>query len=107
MQLVCSGISGSKNIRVEEYKRPKFFLTLDKPKGAIKLDKTVKIHGKAITYSGVSVDNSLLKFHIKRRLRVPFWWSFFRWLQPKSEEKEIMHGVLKTDKNGEFTICGG
>ena len=42
--------------RVEEYKRPKFQVTLDAPKTAAKLNDQVSLTGHAMNYTGAAVD---------------------------------------------------
>ena len=52
------GRKGSAGFRVEEYKRPKFEVTLDAPKTAAKLNELVSLTGHAMNYTGAAVDGA-------------------------------------------------
>ena len=49
----------SVNVRVEEYKRPTFFIDLLPVKGEITFGDLVTIQGKAQTFSGISQEPNL------------------------------------------------
>ena len=51
----AQGLAG---FRVEEYKRPKFQVTLDAPKTAAKLNEKVSLTGHAMNYTGAAVDGA-------------------------------------------------
>jgi hypothetical protein len=52
MMIRSEGLPGGTSINVEEYKRPKFQVTLDAPKTAARLNGEVELQGKAIAYTG-------------------------------------------------------
>jgi len=58
-----SSISGFQYIRVEEYKRPKFFVEVDKPSEAFQLGQKVDITGTATGYTGAAVDGAKVNCH--------------------------------------------
>jgi uncharacterized protein YfaS (alpha-2-macroglobulin family) len=103
---IVSSIPGTTNVRVEEYKRPKFKVTLDKPKEAAKLDQPVTLTGKALSYTGAAIDGAKVKYRVVRNVRYPAWWGWYFWYrQPVSNaSQEIAHGTLKTDVDGTFKI---
>ena len=91
----------ARNFRVEEYKRPKFKVTIDNPKESYKLGQKVTLKGHALAYTGANIDNAEVKFRVTRKVRFPYWcW----WRQPIENPQEIAHGTLKTNENGEFEI---
>lgn len=91
----------NRSIRVEEYKRPKFKVTLDKPKESYKLDQKVNLKGHALAYTGANIDNAEVNYRVVRRVRFPYWcW----WLRPIEKSQEIAHGTVKTNENGEFEV---
>lgn len=88
-------------VRVEEYKRPKFKVDIDTPTQSFQLDKVVQLTGHASAYTGAKIDDAKVKFRVVREVRYPPWcWWYF---DPGSSQ-EIAHGSTMTDKNGEFII---
>lgn len=107
MRLVAEGgTHGSTFINVEEYKRPKFKVTLDAPKEAAKLDSEVSLTGTAMSYSGAAIDGAKVKYRVVREVRYPIWWRWcFWWLPPhQGGNQEIAHGEAETGVDGKFTI---
>lgn len=94
---------GSVSVSVEEYKRPKFEVSLEKPKATFKLNQDVTVKGKAMSYAGLPIDNASVRYRVLREPRYPYW--FWWWGPgPSVSQKEIVHGVAQTDAKGEFTI---
>lgn len=92
----------SHSIRVEEYKRPKFEVTLDPPAGAPKVGETVKATGKAMTYAGAPVAGAKVAYRVRREVRFPYWFSW--WGSPSSPAREIVNGEALTKDDGSFEI---
>ncbi len=103
MSLVCANMEGAGYLRVEEYKRPKFEVTLKKPAGGVKLGSAVAIKGKAMNYNGAAVDNARVRYHVQRQSRFPYWYFWFHGSVGNSIQ-EIAHGSLTTDSDGGFVI---
>ncbi len=95
---------GATQFRVEEYKRPKFEVTLDAPKTAAKLNETVSLTGHAMNYTGAAVDGAAVKYHVVREVRMPWWWGWWRGGMPHSQGQEIAHGIARTGTDGSFQI---
>ncbi|MFC3562056.1 alpha-2-macroglobulin family protein [Pedobacter jamesrossensis] len=57
---------GSISIQVEEYKRPTFEIVFDKFNNMYKLNDSVLVKGKAVTFSGYPVGGAKLKYTISR-----------------------------------------
>lgn len=112
-QLPMSGLTGNftlstrdggyANFRVEEYKRPKFFVEYEPIKGTYKVNDKIKVTGVAKAYAGNNIDGAMVKYRVVREARWMYPWMSWRWW-PRSEPKEIAHGDLKTDKDGKFII---
>ncbi|MGA1824527.1 MAG: alpha-2-macroglobulin family protein [bacterium] len=102
MSITCDTISGATTIRVEEYKRPKFKVTLDPPHEQGKLNKPITISGLAMAYTGAPIDDARISYRVVREVRYPFWWYWYG--QPPSPAREIIHGKGKTDEQGSFRI---
>ncbi len=94
---------GGAAFRVEEYKRPKFEVTLDAPKTAAKLNELVSLAGHAMNYTGAAVDGAEIKYRVVREVRMPWWWSW--WARgPQGGSQEIAHGTARTQTDGSFKI---
>ncbi|HET8574169.1 MAG TPA: alpha-2-macroglobulin family protein [Edaphocola sp.] len=96
--------SGGTSFSVEEYKRPKFYVAFDTLKGDFALNKPVTIKGFAKAYAGNNIEGATVQYHVTRRARFPYFWAFYRWGQPSAPQKEITHGLTKTNADGSFTI---
>jgi hypothetical protein len=103
---VPNGPFGQTSFNVEEYKRPKFQVTLDAPKTAAKLNDTVSLQGKAESYTGAAVDGALVKYRVVREVRWPYWWGWYSWRAPRVQQgsQEITHGTARTGTDGAFKI---
>ncbi|MBL0177458.1 MAG: hypothetical protein IPP94_19830 [Ignavibacteria bacterium] len=94
---------GSVQIQVEEYKRPKFEVTFEAAKGTFKLYDNITVKGNAKAYAGANIDGAAVTYRVVRQARYPFWCWWWR-NQPRSETKEIAHGITKTAADGTFEI---
>ncbi len=108
MQLrAIEGPPGTGWVSVEEYKRPKFQVTLDAPKAGAKLGDTLEVTGHATSYTGAAVDDAQVKYRVVREVRMPWWWGWYGWrrggFQP-GVSQEIAHGTLRTGADGAFTV---
>lgn len=95
--------NGSHSFRMEEYKRPKFEVTLDQPQDQFRVGDSVSVDGAAMTYSGVPLSNADFRYRIVRRTSYPYRWLCWYW-QPPSQQKQVAFGSGTTDANGQFTI---
>ncbi|MGG9960438.1 alpha-2-macroglobulin family protein [Ferruginibacter sp. SUN106] len=109
--LFDSVTNSMERFNVEEYKRPKFFVEVEKPKGTYRLNDSIKITGNAKAYAGNNVDGATVKYRVVRKVRYPIWWEWGftsrRKINPiygRSEENEITNGEVVTDAKGEFKI---
>lgn len=96
--------NGNAGFKVEEYKRPKFYVEYEPIKGTYKVNSIIKVTGVAKAYAGNNIDGANVKYRIVRQPRYLYSWMFWRWWQPPSEEMEIVHGEAKTDKDGKFVV---
>lgn len=103
-QMQISNEHGSHSISVEEYKRPRFEVTLDPVKGAYRLTDSVTISGAAEAYAGSPIDNASVRYRVVRKANMPPWFFWWRDISSGSEEMEITNGTTQTDENGAFSI---
>lgn len=93
-------VSRELGLRVEEYKRPEFEVTLEAPKAAAKYGEKTKLQGHVKYYFGGAAGDVPVKFKVSRRRWIPWWY----WRQGQSPKVEIARGDVKTDKSGTFTV---
>jgi Bacterial Alpha-2-macroglobulin MG10 domain/MG2 domain/Alpha-2-macroglobulin family len=96
--------AGNAGFRVEEYKRPKFYVDYEPVKGTYKVNDKIKVTGIAKAYAGNNIDGAAVKYRVVRQPRYIYSWMFWRWWQPPAEEMEIAHGEVKADKDGKFIV---
>jgi len=97
---ISSNIGGSKEIYIEEYKRPKFEISFDKLDRGYRLGDRVTVKGLAKAYTGNGIDRATVKYSIKRETLFPWYNIAYR----DSTEKQIAIGEVQTDKDGRFEI---
>ena len=97
--------AGVANVRVEEYKRPKFQVQLAPPAADVVLDRPVTLTGTATTYTGLPVTGAKVRYRVEREMRFPIWcrW-FFPGLPFGGGAAKIARGTAVTDANGGFTV---
>lgn len=96
----------TQTIRVEEYVRPTYDVTIDKPTIAYHDGDTITVSGKATTYSGVPVTNARVIYEVKRRpsfwLRnMPFAPTFVNY---HSSYVTLAHDTIETSADGSFQM---
>lgn len=92
---------------VEEYKRPKFYTEIQKPKGTYRVNDSIEVTGTAKAYAGNNIDGASVNYRVVRKVQYPIWWDwgYYRhWPSGDNEEMEITNGTTQTDANGEFKI---
>lgn len=83
---ICCLGSTIATIRVEEYKRPQFTISLDPASGSYILNDTVRVSGKAAAYNGVPLTSVKVKYNVT------------------SQGDSVAAGETETDKAGCFEI---
>ncbi|PTL78255.1 alpha-2-macroglobulin [Vitiosangium sp. GDMCC 1.1324] len=66
---------GSASVRVEEYKRPTFEVTLKDPDAALRLNRPATFRGEARYYFGLPVTRGTVRWRVHREPLFPIWWS--------------------------------
>ncbi|MGG9971330.1 alpha-2-macroglobulin family protein [Ferruginibacter sp. SUN002] len=105
----------SQYISVEEYKRPKFSVEMQRPSGTYKVNDSITVTGTSKAYAGNKVDGAKVTYRVVRKVRYPVWWGYGGYVRSgmgkfaslpygRNEEVEITSGESITDANGEFTV---
>ena len=94
---------GSTYFSVEEYKRPKFEVSILPVKGSYKLGENISVTGNAKAYAGNFIDHAAVKYRVVRTASFPFYGWWWRAV-PTSAEMEITSGNTTTNEKGEFKV---
>jgi uncharacterized protein YfaS (alpha-2-macroglobulin family) len=73
---LLGGPRGMASLSVEEYKRPKFSVTIQPPKEGVRLNDKVSVKGVAEAFTGAPVDAAQVKWRVVREVRYPLWWGW-------------------------------
>ena len=95
---------GYYSIQVEEYKRPKFEVEIEKNKGVYSLNDQVKVDGKAIAFSGATIDNAKVSYRVFRQELFTFWPWYRSIPNNRGQREEIKVGEATTDAEGKFNF---
>jgi len=98
---------GTAFVRVEEYKRPTFEVSLTDPTVALRLNQTAKLKGEAKYYFGLPVTSGKVKWRVKRQTMYPWWWGFWGFRSANdggSEEQTVATGVSELQPDGSFEL---
>jgi len=87
------------SFRVEEYKKPQFYVEFEPIKETVIAGDNVLLIGKALTYNEIPLDNAKVEYSIIKRIG-----SFWRWWWIEPEEYVIGSGSTQTNHLGEFKI---
>jgi uncharacterized protein YfaS (alpha-2-macroglobulin family) len=104
---VVNGPPGGTQVSVEEYKRPKFTVTVEAPKDPARLGAAILVPGKATSYTGVPIGGAKVTYRVVREVRWPPWfWEYCWWRpMPSRPAQEIAHGTATTDPDGSFSVA--
>ncbi|WP_343523338.1 MG2 domain-containing protein [Pedobacter sp.] len=96
-------------VQVEEYKRPTFEVIFDKPDKHYKLNDSIKVEGKAISFSGYPVTNAKVNYKIFRRVMEDHRFSYLErsaiyGARMYAEGKQVAIGKTNTKAGGKFEI---
>jgi uncharacterized protein YfaS (alpha-2-macroglobulin family) len=95
---------GETEIRVEEYKRPKFYVEFEKLKGTYSVNDSIQLTGMAKAYAGNNISGAKVSYRVVREPRFIYPWLSWRIWPPQSSPMEIAHGEVFTDDAGKFII---
>jgi len=96
-------------VQVEEYKRPTFEVVFDKPNKHYKLNDSIKVEGKASSFSGYSVSNAKVNYKVFRRVMDDYRLSYEQrsviyGSRMYAERKQVAIGKTSTKAGGKFEV---
>ena len=101
------GAFGQTYFNVEEYKRPRFEVTMKPVEGAFRVNDKITVRGEAKNYAGNVVDGAAVRYRVVRISRFPFWDFYRSWKRPSyfsDNQMEITSGNTTTGADGVFSI---
>ncbi|RYD71908.1 MAG: hypothetical protein EOP53_22855, partial [Sphingobacteriales bacterium] len=90
---------GNVDVQVEEYKRPTFEVSFDQLNQKYKLNDTIRVQGKAISFAGYAVSGAKVKYVITRNIL-----SANNRMYGYTPVKQIAIGTVETGAGGVFDI---
>lgn len=93
--IIANKIS-STNIKVEEYKRPTFEVTVNQPVDEVFFGEKISLKGKVNAFAGYHISGSVINYKIEKSSH-PYCRNFYK-------GEIIANGATKTDANGNFEI---
>ncbi|HVX48609.1 MAG TPA: MG2 domain-containing protein, partial [Chitinophagaceae bacterium] len=97
-------IEGRQYFRVEEYKRPTFYVQLDTLGDAYRLKDTVTVTGFAQAFAGNYLNGATVKYNVTRKTRYKVYdWNYNRHPQ-NNNSRQIAEGAVTTGGDGRFSI---
>jgi len=93
---------GSKEVQVEEYKRPTFEVLFDKITRRYKLNDSITVKGRASTYSGYQVGGANVKYTVTRN--TTFNYDYYTTRPYDNEITQIATGTTTTKPDGSFDV---
>lgn len=105
LQTTRTRFNGQAIVNVEQYKRPKFKVDIDKPEKSFALNDTVTVTGHAMAYNGAAIDSAKVTYRVVRGVQYADWWRWRCWWAPISlPQQEIAQGTTETKTDGSFEI---
>ncbi|MCE9667245.1 MG2 domain-containing protein [Myxococcus stipitatus] len=94
---------GVTTVRVEEYKRPTFEVTLKDPEGPLRLNRPARFKGEARYYFGLPVASGTVRWRAFREPVFPFWWGWHRDFIPRQRQM-VAAGTSSLTEDGSFPV---
>ena len=98
---VRSSPAGAASVRVEEYKRPTFEVTLKDAPEALRLNRPATFKGEARYYFGLPVTAGKVKWRVSREPVLPPWWY---WERIPTRSRLVASGSASLGEDGGFSV---
>ncbi|MBN1207725.1 MAG: hypothetical protein JXB05_22865 [Myxococcaceae bacterium] len=99
--------SGTAMVRVEEYKRPTFEVTLKDPDSPLRLNRPATFRGEARYYFGLPVVNGSVRWRVYREPVLPWWWYEGGYSLPRvpgASRRLVATGTSPLAEDGSFQL---
>lgn len=91
-------------IRVEEYKRPTFEVSMLEPSAGARLNSKVTVPGEAKYYFGLPVTSGQVKWRVSRTPQWPWWWGWYGFAAPAAQTQVVATGAASLNAEGRFEV---
>jgi hypothetical protein len=92
------------SVRVEEYKRPTFEVTLKDPAEPLRLNRPARLTGEARYYFGLPVASGSVRWRVTRTPQFP-WWFWWRGWGGGARAETVAAGTSALQADGAFTLA--
>jgi hypothetical protein len=99
---VRTSAGGEAQVRVEEYKRPTFEVSLKEPGGELRLNRPATLRGEARYYFGLPVASGSVRWRVTRETVRP-WWAWWLWRAPAAV-RTVASGTSPLREDGSFEL---
>ncbi|MFE8597462.1 alpha-2-macroglobulin family protein [Archangium violaceum] len=93
---------GHASVRVEEYKRPTFEVTVKDPDAALRLNRPATFRGEARYFFGLPVTHGSVRWRVHREPLLPWWW--FRSGGSSLRSRVVASGTSALEGDGNFQL---
>ncbi|MCY1045785.1 MG2 domain-containing protein [Corallococcus sp. bb12-1] len=100
--LVRTSPSGYAAVRVEEYKRPTFEVTLKDAPDSLRLNRPATFKGEARYFFGLPVTSGAVKWRVSREPVLPPWWF---WERIPTTPQLVASGSASVGEDGGFSVA--
>lgn len=90
--------------KVEEYKRPTYFISMDTPSDSYKVGDKIQVTGKAEAYAGYGIDGAKVSYKIFRHVHFPYSWRCYLWPPINSSKILLQSGETKSHADGTISV---
>ena len=94
---------GAAAVRVEEYKRPTFEVTLREPEAALRLNQPATLRGEARYYFRLPVTAGSVRWTVSRQPIYPWWWGWW-WGGAPAQAQIVAAGTSPLREDGTFEV---
>ena len=101
---ISTSIPGSQSIRVEEYKRPTFEVSLKPPAASLRLNHPAALKGEARYYFGLPVTSGTATYVVTREPVYPYWWGWY-YFGGQQGTQTVARGTSKLAADGTFDVA--
>ena len=99
-----TSLGGQSSIRVEEYKRPSFEVSIGEPGSPLRLNRNAVLEGKARYYFGLPVASGEVQWTVERVPLYPPWWHWWYGPSAVTAPQVVASGSSPLDAEGGFEI---
>lgn len=100
----CLQYNGSAPVRVEEYKRPTFEVSLKDPEQALRLNRPAHLIGEARYFFGLPVTAGAVKWRVTRVVVYPWWWGLWGLPSSNASGQTVAAGKAPLGADGTFRL---